>query len=56
VRALLGPAPRQRPGLLLAAAALVVLTLGSAVHAQEDTESVFAHAAAAPAGAGGHSR
>ena len=53
VRALLDPAPRQRPGLVLAAAALlalVALGVGSAVHAQEDTESVFERAmAAAPA-------
>jgi hypothetical protein len=51
VQALLDPAPRQRPGLVLAAAgllALVVLGVGSAVHAQEDTESVFEQAMATP--------
>jgi hypothetical protein len=44
VRALLGPAPRQRPELLLVVATLALLAVGSAAHAQEDTESVFEHA------------
>ena len=55
VRALLAPAPRQRPGLVLATAALLALVavgVGSAVHAQEDTESVFEQAMTAPAHAG----
>jgi hypothetical protein len=43
VRALLAPAPRQRPGLLLVTAVLVAGTLLAAVHAQEDTELLFEH-------------
>ena len=46
VRALLAPAPRQRPGLLLATAVLVAFSLLAAVHAQEDTELFFDRAAA----------
>jgi hypothetical protein len=47
VRALLAPAPRQRPALLLAAAALVAFSVLAAVHAQADTENFFDHAGAA---------
>ena len=50
VRALLGPAPRQRPELLVAAVALALLAVGSVVHAQEDAETVFDHAVAVPHG------
>jgi Peptidase family M48 len=53
VRALLGPAPRQRPGLLLATAALALVAVASVVHAHEDAEAVFAGAAAAPHGPAG---
>jgi hypothetical protein len=41
VQALLEPAPRQRPELLLAAAALVALAVGSALHAGEDGDAWF---------------
>jgi peptidase M48-like protein len=41
VHALLRPAPRQRPGLVLAAAAVVACTLAVSLHAQEDSERYF---------------
>lgn len=41
VRALLAPAPRQRPALVLAVGVLAAFTVGSTVHAQEDTETYF---------------
>ncbi|MEU2348852.1 M48 family metalloprotease [Modestobacter sp. NPDC049651] len=45
VEALLAPAPRQRPAVLLAVLLVVGLGLGAAVHAQADTEEVVEHAA-----------
>lgn len=51
VRALLNPAPRQRPGVVLAAGVLVACTLAASLHAQQDTEAFFEHAIA-PAGDG----
>ena len=44
VQALLRPAPRQRPLLVAGAAVLVAFALGTAVHAQADTEDVVEHA------------
>jgi hypothetical protein len=41
VRALLAPAPRQRPGVVLAAAGLVVFAVVTAVHAQADGDRWF---------------
>jgi hypothetical protein len=41
VRALLEPAPRQRPGLVLAAAALVAFAVLTALHAQADGDAWF---------------
>jgi Peptidase family M48 len=48
VQALLEPAPRQRPGLLLAAAALVALAVGSALHAERDSDAWFDRAGVHP--------
>jgi hypothetical protein len=41
VRALLEPAPRQRPGLVLAAAGLVAFAVVTALHAQADGDAWF---------------
>jgi hypothetical protein len=41
VHALLAPAPRQRPGLVLAAGVVVACTLTVSLHAQEDSEHYF---------------
>lgn len=49
VSALLAPAPRQRPGLLLVTAALVAGTLVATLHAQQDIEDVFEHSGVVPA-------
>jgi hypothetical protein len=49
VQAMLAPAPRRRPTLVLAAAALVACALAAALHAQQDTETFFDQAAVRPA-------
>jgi hypothetical protein len=41
VRALLAPAPRQRPELLAGALALVAFALTAALHASADSEAFF---------------
>jgi hypothetical protein len=46
VRALLAPAPRQRPGVVLVAAALVGFAVVTAAHAQADSDAWFDAAAA----------
>jgi Peptidase family M48 len=50
VRALLGPAPRQRPALLVATAAVAVFAAGCALHAQADAEASLDRASAAAPG------
>jgi hypothetical protein len=54
VQALLGPAPRQRPALVLAAGALVAFALVTALHAQEDGDAWFDHAGATAHGTVAH--
>jgi hypothetical protein len=44
VRALLEPAPRQRPALVLAATGLVAVAVVAALHAQADGDAWFDHA------------
>jgi hypothetical protein len=44
VRALLDPAPRQRPALLVAAAAVAAFAAGCALHASADSEASFEQA------------
>lgn len=54
VQALLAPAPRQRPWLVAAAAAVVAFGLTAALHAEADTDAWLDHAVvAAPAHAAG---
>jgi Zn-dependent protease with chaperone function len=55
VRALLAPAPRQRPGLLVATVAVAAFTAACALHAQADAESSLDRAAAAHAAPVRHS-
>ena len=47
VTALLAPAPRHRPLLVAAVAAMLVLTVGASVETQQDTERLFENAALA---------
>jgi Zn-dependent protease with chaperone function len=49
VRALLAPAPRQRPALLAATAAVAVFAAGCVLHAQADADTSLDQAAAAQA-------
>jgi hypothetical protein len=54
VRALLDPAPRQRPGLVLAAVGLVAVAVFTALHAQADGDAWFDRAAHGQAGTSAH--